>query len=158
MNPARLDELERGLNGVAKRVLSAVPVQESWSALEIFSELRRVGSHMERRMVDGCLGKMVRDGIVKEPSPGHFMRTPRRQPPKPTKEPAPMAQAAVPKQPADVLDKLATMSSSLRAIAGQISLLATSMDDLALDIEADRNRAQAETTKFRQLQALLRDG
>lgn len=164
MNNARLLEAERNLSGIARKVLAAVPVQNWWTSHQIKGEIRRTGAHLDHAVVDGCLGSLLKDGLIKKRGPENFEQfirvTPKPEPePKPQPENPPVPEAKPePQYAKDPLDQLAAMSSSLRQIAGQLSLLATGMDDLALDIEAERQRAKGETTKFRQLQALLRDG
>ena len=39
MTPARLQSIERNLTGIARKVLEATPVAESWSVQRIYAEL-----------------------------------------------------------------------------------------------------------------------
>lgn len=53
MNEARIHRAERSLNGMAAKVLNAVPIQEPWSKAQIVAEMRRVGSNCEVNVVEG---------------------------------------------------------------------------------------------------------
>lgn len=164
MNNARLLEAERNLTGIARKVLAVVPVQNWWSSHQIKGELRRVGAHLDHAVVDGCLGSLLRDGLIKKRGPEnfeHFIRLipkPEPQPSPPPETPPVPDEKPEPQYATDTLDSLASIASGLRQIADQLTQLAANLDDRTLDIEAERQRAKGETTKFRQLQALLRDG
>lgn len=163
MNNARLLEAERNLTGIARKVLAVVPVQNWWSSHQIKGELRRTGAHLDHAVVDGCLGSLLKDGLIKKRGPDnfeHFIRVALKPEPEPKPQPeTPLVpdDKPEPQYATDPLDRLASMSANLCQMAEQIRQLSAGMDDLALDIEAERQRAKGETTKFRQLQALLRD-
>src|SRR3546814_10004720 len=47
MNSVRMRAIEEGQTGIAKKVLSSVPIQESWTARQIVSDIARSGSRPE---------------------------------------------------------------------------------------------------------------
>ena len=74
MNERKLARLEEGLNGVAQRVLSCVPIQTPWTKDQIACELRRQGYGAERHVIDGCLDSLRGRGLIKEHDRARFIR------------------------------------------------------------------------------------
>lgn len=165
MNNARLEELERSLTGIARKVLGVVPTSTEWFAKEIHSELSRTGTSIERRVVDGCLTSLIASGLVREPAPGKFIRVG----PKPVITPAAearemsrtliLAAAASPEPaptPREPLDVLAEAAASMRAFGKSFSDLAVQIEEAAVAIEERAEVSAADAAKLRQLQTLLK--
>ena len=146
MNSARMRAIEEGQTGIAKKVLSSVPIQESWTARQIVSDIARSGSRPDPHIVEGCLNTLCDSGLVRERLRGYFQRTK----PKEEKVVSIAATSAQPKEPIDPLTKLGNIASSLRAMADEI-------EDVALAIEERQTATTEEIAKLRQLKALLRD-
>ncbi|VTU38365.1 hypothetical protein H4CHR_04407 [Variovorax sp. PBS-H4] len=157
MNANKLARIESGLNGMAKKVLEAVPMQSPWSKDQIAVELRRLGSSASRDVIDGCLNTLCERGAVKEPTRGNFIRVLARQPITTTQEldmPATIRPIATPApvQPAtadDTLSRLANLGALLRRAADEA-------EAIALDVEDRVKAAGKDGEKLRQLQALLK--
>lgn len=156
MNELKIARLASGLNGMARKVLDAVPAQSPWTKDQIAVEMRRLGSGADRQVLEGCLDTLRGRGLVKEPSRGQFVRviskTTTNQPEEDTlSTPAslPRIAIAVPPVEHDPLARLAAASKLLRQAADEI-------DAAALDAAEQVQNAAKDTEKFRQLQALLK--
>jgi len=159
MNEAKINRIESGLNGMAKKVLDAVPAQSPWSKDQIAIEIRRRGSGADRSVLDGCLDSLRGRGLIKEPTRGQFIRvvgkTTTNQPEEDTLSPQtpparlPASAAPMPQAEKDPLARLAAASKLLRQAADEI-------DAAALDAAEQVQTAAKDTEKFRQLQQLLK--
>lgn len=165
MREAQLMQAEQGLNGMARKVFAAVPVQEPWTQAQVIAELRRTGHACDATVVGGCLDTLRGRGLVREPSRGMFVRVRARlKPPAPVVEeeiavPAPVTAREAPAiQAAAVapLERLAALASALRLQAQTLLDQADRVEEIALDAQqlVDTERAGGE--KLRQLQALLK--
>ena len=65
MNQKRMRSVVAGLNGVATKVLSAVPLVEDWTLTQIGAELHRQGFTYTFDVVEGSVGKLLEVGLVK---------------------------------------------------------------------------------------------
>lgn len=162
MNESRMQELERGLNNQAQKVLDVVPIEEPWEAKKIQLELARLNKHTERRVIDGCLVHLISMSLVKEPKPGHFQRVaskPKVEAASPIKVvPAlqpPRAVAPSPVAP-EPLDEFGACAVALRQLSIDASKLADRIEAAALAAEDRVQVHLADSTKLRQLQALLK--
>lgn len=63
------------LNGVAAKVLGAMPFAAPVPIAAICSELFRNGSRVDFNVVQGCVSALVSSGHAKESPPGYFART-----------------------------------------------------------------------------------
>lgn len=165
MNNARIEALERGITGVARKVLEACPIAESWDAAQVSAELRRTSISVDHRTVTGCLRSLASSGLLRETERGKFIRVntkakagqspavsaPAAEPPT-TAEPAPEGRD----QQGDAIDKIGAIVAGLRGIAETATELASSIEDVVLDIELSNQAARADSEKLRQLQNLLR--
>lgn len=161
MSAAKFHGEYNGLTSVARKVYEAVPSMEEWASARIQTELRRVGVAMDAKQVNGCLGTLVRSGLVREPKPGMFIRqyvkdAPQRPalvksaPIEPKPEVAPVPEEAP-------IDKLSCLSQKLRDLARNIVEVADAVDNAAIEI-ADRISSESEETgKLKQLQKLLKE-
>lgn len=146
MSSARMRAIEAGQTSIAKKVLSSVPIQESWTARQIVSDIARSGSRPDPHIVEGCLNTLCDSGLVREHPRGYFQRIK----PKEEKAVSIAATSAQSKEPIDPLTKLSTVASILRSLANEI-------EDVALAIEERQTATTEEIAKLRQLKALLRD-
>lgn len=161
MTPQKLAAAESGLNGIARKVLEAVPIQEPWSNKQIAAELSRHGRNLDMRVVDGCLSHLRDNGLIKACESGAFVRVQakpkvvridrqaeRTDETDETHRPARREDAMPTPQP-DPLDKMAQLAAAARQLANDI-------ENVALEIEARAQEIQRDTEKLRQLQALLK--
>lgn len=169
MSAQRLAAVERGLNGIERKVLEAVPMQEPWDAKAIQQELYRLGKPLEIRQLAGCLRSLRDAGLIKLNATGEYIRVAVELPraakaPFPTKssiqvqpekktmtlKPAP---AATPEPIAtskvDFMAQLAKRAASLRKEAD-------ALDELALAIGEREQQHDAELARFNQLRELLK--
>lgn len=148
MTPGRFARLTQGLNGVARKVLEAVPIQEAWTAAQINTELHRVGARMDHQTLEGCLERLRRIKLVSEPAPGAFTRVPVRISDRP--DPDELDEEDTVANSTTPFDKLAQLTQQMRD-------LAKALEDVALEIQAEIEREQNKTAKLRQLQAALKE-
>lgn len=99
LTASRRDEMVNTLNGTAKTVYDAVPIQEVWSTDTINGELMRNGIRVSYKAIQGSLAQLVRSGLVKESPPQHWRRIEVRQDDKPKKEEEPVNTLTLPKKP-----------------------------------------------------------
>ena len=172
MTPARLQSIERNLTGIARKVLEATPVAESWSVQRIYAELRRLGHSTEFSTVSGCLTSLREQRLVAELRGGEYQRVAQRpklvEPPATVPETQPQQEAATSPaittaaaKPAvtsesDPLKQVEALAAEARAIATRAGELAARIEDLALEFEQRMEAVAKETKKLRQLQELLR--
>lgn len=152
MNNARMRAIEQGLSGIAKKVLEAVPIENEWTTSQIITEMRRVtGAYPDKHVVDGCISALMDSKLIKEASHGHYTRVMSKPEPEPQSQPmlVSVSQPVPEPQPEMPMDRLAKLAEDLRK-------LATTAEDIALDIEAQIQKARADTAKFKQLQELLK--
>lgn len=177
VNESKMLQKEEGLNGMAKKVLDAVPIQEAWTKQQIVSELRRVGSNAGVDVVESCLNTLRGRGLVKEPERGAFTRCEAKkalpvkktesavvlisgeelmrqkgwlktEQPKEKQVQATQAKAQSDKSN-DTMTKIASLAESLRKTANDL-------DGIALEYEERMQTIERDTDKLRQLQTLLK--
>jgi hypothetical protein len=151
----RLGNKASNLSSVARKVLDAVPVGEAWTVQFIYQELARQGHNIEVRIIGGCLDDLFGGGLIRQPQTGRYQRIAYKQP-LPVVRPirdaieddmAHASDMALPKL--DPLSALGRLSAELRHIADQI-------DEQALAMAEEAQRANAGNEKLQQLQALLK--
>ncbi len=163
MNAAKQARLESGLNTMAKKVLDAVPIKDSWSRDQVIGELRRGGMTPDRAVIDGCLAHLCESRLVKQSAPGFYIRVLARQTINNTQEidrvattnpTTTVAALAQPTPPATAgpRDEFVTRLGSLGAL---LRRAADEADAIALDVDAQLQAATAGGDKLRQLKALL---
>lgn len=169
MSDKRLAAVERGLNGMERKVLEAVPMQEPWSAKAIQQELHRMGKPLEIKQLAFSLRSLREVGLIKINNTGEYIRV-AVEPPRAAKEPFPAkpsiqvqtekktmtlkpAPAAEPQPIAtgkvDLMAQLARRAASLRKEAD-------ALDELALAIGEREQQHEAELARFNQLRELLK--
>jgi hypothetical protein len=154
MNIARLLEAERNLTGIARKVFQHVPAAEAWRPQEIHAEMARMGSNIERRVLDGCLNSLKDSGLLREPEPGRFIRNelkPRAEAP-----PAQPAELPAPESRRDALDELADCAAKVRELGYALKAQADCIERVALRVAEDTQRIAADGQKLQQLRDLLK--
>lgn len=150
MNPGRMNELVKRLTGIASKVYTATPCQETWSVEQIIREMFRAGTRANHEVVAGCLASLERDGLVKEPVHGRFIRI---RIPVAFKEPA---VANVP-PPMPVPEPKPSLIAQLANVADKLRSVADDLDSIALDADHQLQNANTGSAKLTQLQGLLRE-
>lgn len=159
MNAAKFERKVQELTTTARKVFDVIPANDAWGREKIISECFRVGHHIQKNIVDGCIAALKEDGLVKEPRPGQFTRAKHSdyQPPaEPPQQESVTAKSPVQSQhesrseKQDLLSRIANLSSQLRATANDL-------DSVALEVAETIQSAAKDSEKFRQLQALLKD-
>lgn len=161
MTPAKMESLTQGLNGVAKKVLEACPLSGPWTTGQIVGEIRRQGHGIEFNVVQGCIARLVEQGLVREPEHGLFVRVAARmrvvaKPEPEPEQPAERAPAHRPEEPANPLDRLGRIAATARSLAEQLAALASEIDSAAIDAEQRVETISADASKLRQLQQLIK--
>lgn len=164
MNATRLDDLERSISGVSRKVLHACPVAEAWTPRDIHTEILRQGhSSIDRRTLDGCLNALRDSGLVREPEHGCFIRVtakarvvdlPRHL--VAAKPPASVKTLVPVKTDDDLLDRFATIATALRAHSNASLELAEKVEALGIEVADQIQRAEQGGAKLKQLQELLK--
>lgn len=153
MNPERLNRIADQQTGIARKVLDAVPIAEEWTTSAVSRELFRVGTRIDKDTLEGCLQSLKESGLVKEPHAGHWRRVHVER----AEEPETAPGAKVKFVRVDPLDRMATLTATLRERASQLLMLADEIDAAAIAMEEERAAGSASDQKLRQLQSLLRD-
>lgn len=163
VKPEKLDEVLRGLNGVAKKVLDVCPKSEGWTVSQICSEMRRLGSNPDMRIVEGCLKNLVDQGLVKQQGPREYRQYMRVTAKAQTTESKNVAQLSIvetkktePVNVENAMEYLAGLAADARAISERILSLARLIDDAAIKVGEKAQGSAEEIEKLRQLQALLK--
>lgn len=157
MNNAKLKAIEEGQTGIARKVLSVIPLAEAWNIHQIVTELARVGSKPDWRIVDGCLMSLTDAGLIKEGPRKSFTRVLIKDEPapapKPEKAPTPIFKLVESKRP---FDRMAALAQRMREKANEFSAMAAEAEELALAFEEEVTKASKDGAKLKQLQELLR--
>lgn len=166
MNVTKFESIHRGLSSIAKKVFEATPINEPWACATIVSEMRRLGSGADQKIIMGCLNTMIDLGLVVEPMKGHFQRVEVRAKcnavaataEQPNHQQLSQPQQAMPHTPST--QSLPTAATSpidrLSMFAIRLRELANDMESAALDISEQAEINDAQTAKMRQLQQLLK--
>jgi hypothetical protein len=158
----KAEAIYNGMNGMLKKVYDAIPISQEWTAHQICDEVKRSGGSADQRALRGCLNTLVGMKIVREPSPGEFVRVDVRQKQKPQLVAVQTTQEAqkIMAQPKQVqensMDSLTALSSRVLQIVEVLRVLAKDIDSAALDIAESAEKSDLETAKLRQLQVLLK--
>jgi len=165
---SRFDRLMSGMNSTAVKVYEAVPIAGQWSLNQVTAEMRRAGINVDPRAVFGCLGALVRAGLVVESEAGRFQReavkAPLTKPIKSKDEPMTTnsSQQAKKSVNANVMSKLDTMdilgvlATRAANISSMVKELSSDISDAAIEIQSRIETSEADLVKFKQLQALLK--
>jgi hypothetical protein len=146
-----------GQTQIAKKVFECIPMTTSWSMSQICSEMNRKGQGSDIRIIQGCVNTLVGSGLVKEIPKGMFKRLSVRTQEKNVHETQgsiqiinePKEIIVTEKNNKDPLEMLSLISSSARKLADDL-------DDAALVIASQIKDIESQTSKLKQLQALLK--
>jgi len=164
MNEARQQQLLAGNTSLAKKVFEFVPIQEPWTVAAINSAIRNVGgTTTSHYAIRGCLGDMKDQGLIRETSTGHFQRVSVTLKLKLHKE-VPVLKEVVVSKKTDLpcvpaIDLLAGLSVEVVNFANEFSTrlkkLAERIDEVAMDVEAEREQNAEALGKLKTLKSLL---
>jgi hypothetical protein len=166
MNAAKQQNMLAGQSSLARKVFQVVPIQERWSAHDIFSSLIvSDASGAQFPAVRRGLGELKEAGLIREPVNGHFQRTavtiksPREQS---MSKPTQPAATTIQKAETSALDTLAVLSGEVISFADEVGLrmkkLAARIEEVALSVEAERETNADALKKFKLMQSLLKGG
>jgi hypothetical protein len=167
VNNARLKQIEEAQTGVARKVLSAVPIVEAWTSKQIMMEVMRSGSSIDPRTVDGCIATLVDAGLVKRFTAGTYQRVaPKPEAPKgvlieranaATKATADtmVDMTAAATKAGDALGRLGAVAATLRAKAREFDQLAGEVEEAALAMEDRVTQASADGATLQQFKDLF---
>jgi hypothetical protein len=165
MRARKLAEAEASLNSAAHKVLEAIPTSESWPLHRIHGVLALKGCQMAHDVVEGSVNHAIELGLARETNPGMFTRIEWKEPrvvPMPTRPadpPRAVASAPVPApapaQASDPLSKLASLSSSMRLMASNLTAMADAVDEQTLAFAERLQRVETDGDKLKQLRTLL---
>ena len=156
MNSTKQQQKLSGQSSIAQKIYQFVPINEAWTAAEIAQSLSRTtSSHVDVRVLMGCLEKLVDVGLIRELSGKRFQRMsistkePKQVSETTNHQPAPQPKAQVPEVPVSAIDMLAGIAQKMRGMASDI-------ENAALYIEESKSKSDEDVQKLRQLQALLK--
>lgn len=169
MNAGRIEALERGLNGLARKVLELVPIQESWSTQQIFQQSRRDGHSLDFRVIEGALKNLADQGLLKRTvidNVPHFQRVKKEA--AEAGETTPIPRHMLPSVPAPVVegeggidrvlrlvDAVSVEVEQLSAATARLKGIAEQLEKAALELSEEAGEAAAGIGKLRQLKELL---
>lgn len=175
MRQSRFNSVYQGLNAVSKKVYGAVPITAQWTLAQLNAELRRLGHTMDIRVIGGSLAGLVSTGLIVEIKKGHFTRVKVSEGHVKKADVAddvtvdqgkensmavvttPTLQVPAEQQKQTAIVKLGALSERAVAIGLMLKTLADDITKIAVEIDDDSALRAAETSKFRQLQQLLKD-
>jgi len=166
MNAAKQQNMLAGQSSLARKVFQVVPIQERWSAHDIFNSLmvaETIGAQFPA--VRRGLGELKDAGLIREPVNGHFQRTAITITPTREQSMSKVTQptVAITKKPeGSALDTLAMLSGEVISFAEEVGQrmkkLAARIEEVALSVEAERETNAEALDKFKLLQSLLKGG
>ncbi len=166
MNAAKQQNMLAGQSSRARKVFEFVPIQERWSAHDIFISLVAAeATGAQFPAIRHSLGELKDAGLIREPVNGHFQRVPITIKPQRersmSKETKP-AVVVIKKPEAIALDTLAVLSGEVISFAEEVGLrmkkLAERIEEVALSVEAEREVNAEALDKFKLIQSLLKGG
>ncbi|OXR38900.1 hypothetical protein PSJE_01425 [Pseudomonas jessenii] len=164
MNAAKQQNVLAGQTSLARKVFRVVPIQERWSAHDIFNSLVAAeATGAQFSAVRRGLGELKEAGLIREPVNGHYQRTaitikpPREQS---MSQETTSAVVAIKNPKISALDTLAVLSGEVirfsEEVAQRMKKLATRIEEVALSVETEREANAEALDKFKQLQSLLK--
>jgi hypothetical protein len=151
------------LNAPVKKVYEAVPVSEAWTSTQIIAEISRLGYSMrDSKAIIGCLDTLKRQGLIQEPERGSFIRIEVKETTtfdkfiEETKEKTMATSKPVTQIKQSNLDRLISLSEKANGLAAQMKAMATELENVALEIEAEIQENSTSAQKLKQLQELLK--
>jgi hypothetical protein len=151
------------LNAPVKKVYEAVPASEAWTSTQIIGEISRLGYSMrDSKAIIGCLDTLKRQGLIQEPERGSFIRVEVKETTtfdkfiEETKEKTMATSKPVTQIKQSNLDRLISLSEKANGLAAQMKSMATELENVALEIEAEIQENSTSAQKLKQLQELLK--
>lgn len=149
MNQTKIDKLWRNQSSTAKKIYGSVPKQTTWTSAQILADLKRLGSSMAKKNVEGCLHSLHDDGLITVVG-GQWRQivpslTTKKEAEVTIVERAPEKTNDEPRSPIDVLAEMVTKVQDLMA----------SFENAALEITEYIEDVEIKAQKMKQLQQLL---
>ena len=163
ISQTRFKQMFNVLNAPVKKVYEAVPVSEAWTSTQIIAEISRLGYSMrDSKAIIGCLDTLKRQGLIQEPERGSFVRVEVKETTtfdkfiEETKEKTMATSKPVTQIKQSNLDRLISLSEKANGLAAQMKSMATELENVALEIEAEIQENSTSAQKLKQLQELLK--
>ena len=164
ISQTRFKQMFNVLNAPVKKVYEAVPVSEAWTSTQIIGEISRLGYSMrDSKAIIGCLDTLKRQGLIQEPERGCFIRVEVKETAttfdkfiEETKEKTMATSKPVTQIKQSNLDRLISLSEKANGLAAQMKAVATELENVALEIEAEIQENSTSAQKLKQLQELLK--
>lgn len=163
ISKTRFKQMFNTLNAPVKKVYEAVPVSEAWTSTQIIAEISRLGYSMrDSKAIIGCLDTLKRQGLIQEPERGSFIRIEVKETTtfdkfiEETKEKTMATSKPVTQIKQSNLDRLISLSEKANGLAAQMKAMATELENVALEIEAEIQENSTSAQKLKQLQELLK--
>jgi len=163
ISQTRFKQMFNVLNAPVKKVYEAVPVSEAWTSTQIIAEISRLGYSMrDSKAIIGCLDTLKRQGLIQEPERGSFIRIEVKETTtfdkfiEETKEKTMATSKPVTQIKQSNLDRLISLSEKANGLAAQMKAMATELENVALEIEAEIQENSTSAQKLKQLQELLK--
>jgi len=163
ISQTRFKQMFNTLNAPVKKVYEAVPVSEAWTSTQIIAEISRLGYSMrDSKAIIGCLDTLKRQGLIQEPERGSFIRIEVKETTtfdkfiEETKEKTMATSKPVTQIKQSNLDRLISLSEKANGLAAQMKAMATELENVALEIEAEIQENSTSAQKLKQLQELLK--
>jgi hypothetical protein len=166
LSQTRFKQLHSTLNAPVKKVYEAVPLSEVWNTTQIIGEISRLGYSMrDPKAIIGCLDTLKRHGLITEPERGSFVRVEVRETVthntfdkflEETKEKTMATSKPVTQIKQSNLDRLINLSEKASGLALQMKSLASDLENVSLEIEAEIQENVISAQKLKQLQELLK--
>lgn len=163
ISQTRFKQVHNTLNAPVKKVYEAVPASEAWTSTQIIGEISRLGYSMrDSKAIIGCLDTLKRQGLIQEPERGSFIRIEVKETTtfdkfiEETKEKTMATSKPVTQIKQSNLDRLINLSEKANGLAAQMKSMATELENVALEIEAEIQENSTSAQKLKQLQELLK--
>lgn len=183
MNESRQRRLLEGQSSTARKLYEFVPRHEAWVEGDIAKAAHNGHVRLGLHTVRACLGDMKDAGLIKETQRHYFQRVPVTKTKKTTHANEPSANEAtmpkpttpavtavpqisvdsnIPARPVtNSMELLSAVATDLTLLGvefiGRIKALSARVDEVALQVEAQREADIAKMAKVHQLQALMKD-
>lgn len=160
MNHMRMQSIERGLNGTARKVLDAIGWGDEKTLHEISTTLQRSGVTYTVAAITGSLKHMEEQGLLRARGGGWIRERASGVKPAPASTPtaAPETPIAPPSFVAtlDPVGQLAELAKKLRSAAATFAAAANEAEEIALQLEEQLGKESAELRKLRELRDVLK--
>lgn len=163
ISQTRFKQMFNVLNAPVKKVYKAVPESEAWTSTQIIGEISRLGYSMrDSKAIIGCLDTLKRQGLIQEPERGCFIRVEVKETTtfdkfiEETKEKTMATSKPATQIKQSNLDRLISLSEKANGLAAQMKAMATELENVALEIEAEIQENSTSSQKLKQLQELLK--